>query len=164
MNLSSMSLMTVMLASLVAACAHSKPSKEPVASVPVPEPASTANPSSPKNLRMSLPYRFTRRGVEIQVNYVEVVNGELQVNIGLQETRGETAELIASTLMQARTPDGQGLPYRSYLQDKTAHENPEINLTPNQKLSVNLAFQAPTTPGMPIELQFPTGKWWSSGH
>jgi len=158
-------ILAMTLAPLVAACAHSRSHPEPTPTPPSPavEPVVPA-PLDPK-LQMPLPYIFSRRGVEIQVNYVEFVSGQPQVNVSLREMRNQEADILASTLMQARTDSGQALPYTSYLRDGHSQSAPEISLKPAEHLMITLTFQPPdvSTSSTPSTiLQFPTGKWWSS--
>jgi hypothetical protein len=147
----------------IAACAHTQPPKE--------TPVATALPSEPPAVsrvttQVSLPYMFSRRGVEIRVNSVEFANGQLVVSLILKEVRNEKAELLAATLMQARIPKGESLAWVGFNQEGDAVQTDRtIPLTPGEKKPINLVFQLPETamaPGSPIELQFPTGKWWSS--
>jgi hypothetical protein len=114
---------------------------------------------------MPLPYTFSRRGVEVRVNYVEFVSGQPQVNVSLRETQNQEADILASTLMQARTDSGQALPYTGYLRDEHPQSVPGISLKPAERLMITLMFQPPdvsTSSTHVTLLQFPTGKWWSS--
>src|SRR4029077_4808426 len=63
----------------------------------------------------SLPYTFTRHGVEIRVYSIELnPEGQLGVNIKLLETRGAAHEVTPSTLFQVQTSSGETLSYLQY--------------------------------------------------
>jgi hypothetical protein len=154
----------VMLSTCMAACAHTEAPKDPPP-VQAGSEASAAPATVPASLQVSLPYRFSRRGVEIRVNFVEFANGRLEVSVQLQETRKENGELLASTLMQARTPSGETLPFAGYSRGGQVLQDPAVRLAPDERILLSLFFQlpaAPAAPRTPVELQFPTGKWWSS--
>ena len=154
------------LGPLIAGCAQSKPHPEPAPEVkntppPPPNPSPTLDPT----LRMPLPYTFSRRGVEIRVNYVEFVKGQPQVNVSLHETRGQDASVLASTLMQARDESGQSLAFAGYLRDEHAESDPTLSFKPNDHFPITLTFQPPavsTAATHTTILVFPTGKWWQS--
>jgi len=162
-------ILTITLAPLIAACAHSRshpePAPAPPAAAPAAEPAAPA-PLDPK-LQMPLPYTFSRSGVAVQVNYVEFVGGQPQVNVSLRETRNQEASLLASTLMQARTDAGQPLAYTTYIREGQTQSDPALSLKPNERVMVTLTFQPPEVSTSSVHatlLQFPTGKWWSSAN
>jgi hypothetical protein len=144
-----------------AACAHTETPKEG----PVQAPTSETPVAAPVTTKVSLPYMFSRRGVEIRVNSVELVHGRLEVSLILQEVRQQPAELLASTLMQARTPAGVALSFVGYGGMDSVMTDRTIAIRPGEKRPLSLFFQLPEAsagPGSAIELQFPTGKWWSS--
>jgi hypothetical protein len=122
--------------------------------------------ATPSRVRVTLPYTFTRHGVEIRVNSIEFAGSQVLVNVTLQETRGETVDLVASPLMQALHSTGEALPYLQYSRAEQVLTDPAIHLNANEQFSVTLYYQpAPgssDTSESSLELRFPTGKYWSS--
>ena len=148
----------LVLTFLAAVCAQCPSRAE--ADAPTPDLPSARGPQ-----RVALPYAFTRHGVEIRFDSIEFAEGQLRVNITLHETRGQDAELLASKLIQARTPAGQVLSFAGYSRAGKLQRDPTIHVAPNGEFSVVLNYKfasAGAAPGSPVELRFPTGKWWSS--
>jgi hypothetical protein len=118
---------------------------------------------SEQSRRVSLPYRFTRRGVEIRIDSIELSEGRVRINAALKETRGQAGDLQVNTLVQPETPNGQPLRFTGYSRSgNPAQTEPTVNIAANEEFSMMLDFEAPTasTRRTPV-LVFPTGKWWS---
>ena len=110
----------------------------------------------------SLPYTYTRHGVEIRVYSVELTpQGQLGVNVKLQETRGVSQEIAPSSLFQVQTSSGEVLSYVQYRRGEQIRQDVAIVIQPKEEFPIDLLYRAPAVPG-PIELRFPTGKWWRS--
>jgi hypothetical protein len=116
--------------------------------------------------RVTLPYTFTRHGVEVRVNSIEFADNQMLVNVELQETRGQTVEFPVSTLMQTLTAAGHELPYFQYSRAGEIRTDPEIHMAAHDQFPITLFYQpSPGSAGAPgdsYELRFPTGKYWSS--
>jgi len=117
-------------------------------------------------IRISLPYTYSRHGVEIQVTSVEFSNTTINVNITLQETRNQNVYLTVSTLMQAVTSGGVTLQNAGYTQAGKTQTDPALHIVARDHSSASLLFTIPPLNTAPInnsfELRFPTGKYWSS--
>src|SRR4029077_21058542 len=86
-------------------CAHTQ--KQAASSPPAMAASGVSVSSAPVPLD-SLPYTFTRHGVEIRVYSIELnPEGQLGVNIKLLETRGAAHEVTPSTLFQVQTSSGE---------------------------------------------------------
>jgi hypothetical protein len=116
--------------------------------------------------RVTLPYTFTRHGVEIRVTSIEFADNRLLVNATFQETSGQAADLSVLTLMQALSSTGKELLYLQYSRAGAVRTNPGIHVDAGDQFPISLAYQSPAdsanTPGVYFELRFPTGKYWSS--
>jgi len=154
-----------LLAIALAGCA-SQPLHSKTSSGTTESNGQSIRPSAGAPIRVALPYTFTRRGVEIRVNSIEPANHQVLVSTTLQETRGQAADLLASTLMQVFTSTGQAYTYAQYSRDGKMLADPVIHLDTHEQYSISLMYQAPPETGSaaegPLELRFPTGKYWSS--
>src|SRR5688572_10933531 len=74
-----------------------------------PVPSATVAPDAypEASRRVALPYRFTRRGVEVHFNSIELVDSQVRVNVTLKEIQNQSAELRVTTLVSVETPNGQ---------------------------------------------------------
>ena len=162
---STFSAVVVMIGTLLTpGCAHA-PKPTVAASTPSSASHDTAGGKGASSLPVHLPYVYTRRGVEVRVNYVEFVQEQLQVNVQLQENRNEAVEILVSTLIQVRAPGGPTLPYAGYIRDGAVLNVPEIRLSAGERESVAICFTAPLegrAEDSQVELLFPTGKSWKS--
>jgi len=125
-----------------------------------------ASPDAPVVSRVTLPYTFMRHGVEIRVNSVEFSENAIQVNIALQETRGQTLDLLMATLIQARSAVGTTLTYSGYILSGKSQSDQSIHIDAHAQIPITLLY-APlpahaNSVGETFQLQFPTGKYWSS--
>jgi len=153
------------LAITLAGCA-SQPLHSKTASGTAEPNGQSLRPSAGAPVRVALPYTFTRRGVEIRVNSIEPANHQVLVSATLQETRGQAADLQASTLMQVFTSTGQAYLYTQYSRDGKILIESAVHLDAHEQYSISLMYHAPpeTTAAQEsaLELRFPTGKFWSS--
>ncbi len=157
-----------LLVLFLAGCAtpplHSKTSASQ--SGQVNESAASSSSAAPVTRRVALPYTFTRRGVEIRVNSIESANGQVLVSVTLQETKGQSADLLVSTLTQVVTAAGHSLPYMQYSRGDKTDKDPAIHLTAHEQFSITLIYQAEAGSSdasiRSMELRFPTGKFWNS--
>jgi len=151
---------------LLSGCAHEKAGSGPSGRLPASSASNTSvltSPSAETPQKVSLPYVFTRHGVEIRVVSVEFSQDQafFLVNATLQEKRGQAARL-SPNFLEARLSGGQKLEYVQYgLGNKISQEN-SISIDPNAEISISLFYRLPAANAAPIELHFPTGRWWSS--
>ena len=140
-------------------CAHTQKTTVSIAPAPVSPVISVS--SVPLQLE-SLPYTYIRHGVEVRVYSIEMnPQGQLEVNLKLQEIHGENHELTPSTLFQVRTSSGEVLSYAQYSRGGPTQQGDAIAIQPKEEFPLALLYRAPVV-SAPIELRFPTGKWWRS--
>ena len=141
-------------------CAHGRRPEEKPARV-IPESTAGASPAQTSGVRVNLPYTFTRRGVEVRVYSIEFSADKLVVTTSLRETRGTEVDLEASLLMKAQTTAGDILPFATLGRDGKELSS-TIHLAAKEQIPVTLSYVLGGNAGKPLELHFPTGKWWSS--
>lgn len=122
----------------------------------------TSSPSETSQ-KVSLPYVFVRHGVEIRVISVEFSQDQafFLVNAMLQEKRGRTVEL-SSNFLEARISGGPVLDCVQYGLGNKILQGSAISLDPDAQASISLYYRLPAANAAPIELHFPTGRWWTS--
>ncbi len=151
----------VVLTLLSTGCGHSQKD------VPAPAPNTDASEApatslSPR-LQIPLPYTYIRRGVDIRVNSVELSNTHVQVSLTLKETRNENPEITAAGLMQVHTSSGRTFPFERWERAGEKQSSPMIRVAAGERFSADLFYQRTSSDAMdPVEIQFPSGKWWSS--
>ena len=157
------------LAVSLAACASRETRSQTKSAVPVrsgEQGVSVSTATVRAARRVTLPYTFTRSGVEIRVNSIELADNRVVVNIAMQETRGQAAALSASALMQVFSTSGNELPYLNYNRAGDIRSEAEIPMAAHEQYSIALFYQpvlgSAGAPGDYSELRFPTGKYWSS--
>lgn len=164
-------LLLTTLTVLAVGCAHSKEAASAAGSVSQVTPAapavvassSTATPALEPELKVPLPYQYSRRGVDIRVNSVEFTDGALQVMVSLKETRGEKFSVIAANLMKIQAAPGQEYVFEGWSRDGQKQEAAAIPVAANEKFVIDVAFRSVAQQqGVPVQIVFPTGKWWSS--
>ena len=155
-------LTAIALAVLLGGCAHQKPEKNissSPASMTAPQNAQTSGTSQ----KVSLPYVFVRHGVEIRVISVEFSQDPafFMVNATLQEKRGHAVQL-STNFLEARLSSGPVLDYVQYGLGNKILQDTAISMDPNAQASISLYYRLPAANAAPIELHFPTGRWWTS--
>jgi hypothetical protein len=151
----------------ITGCA-SQPVHSKTVSKPTLQAANSSGPGPDVSVvhRVTLPYTFTRHGVEIRATSIEFAGNQVLVNLTLQETRGQAAKVSAPMLIQALSSAGQELPYSHYSHAGETRTDPVIHLGAHDEFSITLFYQpspgSADTPGGSFELRFPTGKYWSS--
>ena len=159
-------LAVAMLSLFVAGCA-SQPlhSKSPATQASLRADPSGAS-SVPAERRVALPYMFIRHGVEIRVNSIESSGNQVLVSVTLQETKGQTSDLLTSTMIQVLTAAGQALPFVQYSREDKPQGDPIVHLAARDQFSITLIYQAEAgsteASNRSLELRFPTGKYWNS--
>ncbi|HVO33740.1 MAG TPA: hypothetical protein VMU17_07480 [Elusimicrobiota bacterium] len=115
--------------------------------------------------RVRLPYSFHRHGVEVRVIAVEAPSsGRLLLDARLSEERGESIELALPRLLEVRQADAP-LTFQSAAQGSIRLPSGSIFLRPNDVMDVSLAYDVndgSAAVAGPIEVRFPTGRWWRS--
>ncbi len=156
---------------LTAGCAHSKEAS--TSSLPVSSAAPAAigasvtsaktAPVLAPELKVPLPYMYSRRGVDIRVNSVEFTDQGMQVMVSLKETRGEKFSLVAANLMTIHPAPGQEYVFEGWSREGQKQDKVMIPVAPNEKFVIDVTFRPVSQQqGAPVQIVFPTGKWWSS--
>ncbi len=148
-----------------AGCATQSSHTKVSSGAPAPAPVSPSTETTPTR-RVTLPYTFTRRGVQIRVNSIESAQNQVLVSVTLQEMRGESVDILAATLTQVVTTAGQTLTYSQYSRADKVQNDPAIHLDAHDQFSITLFFKpaagAAEAESPSLELRFPTGKYWNS--
>jgi hypothetical protein len=146
------------LTTLCVACAHTQ-NEVPVATATVTAPSVSAGVAA--NRQVPLPYRFMRRGVEVQVNSIEFAGDKLRVSVSL--TGGSTdADLRAAVLMWVKTPSGKEWAYEGWTQEGELQKKAHISVKAGARFPIEMVYQRPAGSQETVQIQFPSGKWWTS--
>ena len=75
----------------------------------------------------------------------------------------ENADITAAGLMQVRTASGKSFSFERWERGGEKQSSPMIRVAAGERFSVDLFYpRTSNEAGDPVEIQFPSGKWWSS--